>query len=229
MKISIENIENSYEQMKAIAQAYASNRECSVQETVCHCLPELFLRKVFPGVMYANTNISEKRKILRSQQKISKLTDESEEIFKKNMLDRYMDRSDEKFQNGKSVSVNSSCFAEFPIFYYVSTTSNENDPQPVELTDDMLEMNHAVPSHHPSVIPLMSSPDKPKCRKVPSILRYFTPNINRSYEVYAHHLLILFYPFQTESDLKSDNSCTKKLAARDVIETVNRNRLIIEP
>ena len=85
--------------MKAIAQAYASNRECSVQETVCHCLPELFLRKVFPGVMYANTNISEKRcKILRSQQKISKLTDESEDIFKKNMLDRYMDRPDKKFQ-----------------------------------------------------------------------------------------------------------------------------------
>ena len=34
LKVFIENKENSYEQMKAIAQAYASNRECSVQEAV---------------------------------------------------------------------------------------------------------------------------------------------------------------------------------------------------
>ena len=41
LKISIENKENSYEQMMAIAQAYASNRECYAQEAVYHCLPEL--------------------------------------------------------------------------------------------------------------------------------------------------------------------------------------------
>ena len=33
-----------------------------------------------------------------SQQEISELPDESEDIFKKNMLDRYMDRPDKKFQ-----------------------------------------------------------------------------------------------------------------------------------
>ena len=36
LNISIENKENSYEQMKAIAQAYASNRECSAQEAAYH-------------------------------------------------------------------------------------------------------------------------------------------------------------------------------------------------
>ena len=35
--ISITNKENSYEKMKAIAQAYASNCECSVQEAVYYC------------------------------------------------------------------------------------------------------------------------------------------------------------------------------------------------
>ena len=35
---------------------------------------------------------------MRSQQEISELPDESEDIFKKNMLDRYMDRPDKKFQ-----------------------------------------------------------------------------------------------------------------------------------
>ena len=72
LNISIEIKENNYEQMKATAQAYASNRECSAQEAVYHCLPELWLRKVFPGVILANTNIPENRfKTLRSQQEIS--------------------------------------------------------------------------------------------------------------------------------------------------------------
>ena len=106
-----------------------------------------------------------------------------------------MDRPDEKFHNGKFASVNSLCYAEFLRYYYISTISNENDWQPVELTDDMLELILTVTSHYPPVISLMPSPDELKCGKVPSVLRYFTPNKNRNYEVYAHHLLILFYPF----------------------------------
>lgn len=42
-------------------------------------------------------------------------------------------------------------------------------------------------------------------------------------------LHFLFNPFQTELDLKIDNSCTKKLEAPDVIDIVNRNRSIIKP
>ena len=123
---SIENKENNYKQIKSIAQAYASNRECSVQEVIYHCLPELWLIKVLPGVIFANSNISENHfKILRSQQEISELPDESDDTFKKNMLDRYMDKPGEKFQNGKFASVNSLCYAEFLTYCYVSTISNE--------------------------------------------------------------------------------------------------------
>ena len=161
------------------------------------------------------------------QQEISKLPDESEDIFKKSMLDRYMDRLEEKFQNWKFPSVNSLCYAEFLRFYYVSIISNENDSQSVELSDDILEKILAVTSHYPPIIPLMSSPDQLKCRKFPSVLRYFTPNKNRNYEVYAHQ--ILFYPLRTESGLKSDSSYTKKLAAHNLIDIVKRKRSIIEP
>ena len=60
--------------MCAVAHAYASNRECSVQEAVHHCLRELWLRKIFPSVIYANTNLAEKRlKMLQSQEEISQL------------------------------------------------------------------------------------------------------------------------------------------------------------
>ena len=118
LKISIENKENSYEQMKATAQAYASSWECFVQEAIYHCLPELWLRKVFPGVIFTNTNIPENfLKILRSQKEISELPDESEDIFKKNMLDSYMDRLDKKFQNGKFASGTFLKFATMFLLY----------------------------------------------------------------------------------------------------------------
>ena len=39
----------------------------------------------------------------------------------------------------------------------------------------------------------------------------------------------LFYPFRTETDVKSDNSYTKNPAPRNVTGTANRNRSIIEP
>ena len=47
--------------MKAIAKAYLSNRECSVQEAVYHILPELKLRRIFPVVYFVNINPPEER------------------------------------------------------------------------------------------------------------------------------------------------------------------------
>ena len=52
---------NNYDQTKLIARAYASKRECSVQEAVYHIIPKLWLRKVFPAVLFANTSLPENR------------------------------------------------------------------------------------------------------------------------------------------------------------------------
>ena len=52
-------------------------------------------------------------KILLSQQEISELPNEREDIFKKNMLDKYMDMLDEKFQDLKLALVNFSYYSEF--------------------------------------------------------------------------------------------------------------------
>ena len=54
------NVDNN-NQMKSIARAYTNNRKCSVQEFVYHVLRGLGLRKTFPGVIFANSNIPEKR------------------------------------------------------------------------------------------------------------------------------------------------------------------------
>ena len=52
---------NNYEQMKLVAIANINKRECSIQECVYHLLPGQWLRKTFPGVIFANSNIPEKR------------------------------------------------------------------------------------------------------------------------------------------------------------------------
>ena len=51
---------DNYEQMKSVANAYINTRERSIQECVYHILPVQWLRKTFPGVIFANSNVPEK-------------------------------------------------------------------------------------------------------------------------------------------------------------------------
>ena len=51
----------NYDQMKSIVRAYSMKRKCNIQEAVYHIMPELRLRKTFPVVFFANTNIPENR------------------------------------------------------------------------------------------------------------------------------------------------------------------------
>ena len=53
--------QEAFNTMKNILKTYTSNRECSVQETVYYILPELHLKRVFPGVKFVNTNLPEER------------------------------------------------------------------------------------------------------------------------------------------------------------------------
>ena len=49
-KETFENYLSTYKTMRGIFRAYVNKRECSVQGTVYHVLPELHMRKIFPGV-----------------------------------------------------------------------------------------------------------------------------------------------------------------------------------
>ena len=49
-KETFENYLSTYKTMRGIFRACVNKRECSVQGTVYHVLPELHLRKIFPGV-----------------------------------------------------------------------------------------------------------------------------------------------------------------------------------
>ena len=81
------------------------------------------------------------------------------------MLDRYLDGPNISFKNGKYSVMNNMCYAEFLAYYYLDLLikDQENDNQQIVLSGEFMEENSAFP--FPSVIPLMSSKEKLKCRK----------------------------------------------------------------
>ena len=222
---------DKYEQMRAIAHAYTTKRECSIQEAVYNTMPELWLRKIFPAVIFANSNLPEERyRMCLSEDEIKELPEDSTEIFKRNHVDRYVERPNRAFAHGKYGVLDDFCFAEFLRNYYVAPKPIDNDNQPEELKDEVIERNHS-PSPYPKVITLMFSGQKLKCRSTEAVLRYHVPNKNKHFEKYAHHVLFMFYPFRDESELKSGEppSYVNKLNEPGVLEVICSNQQRIEP
>ena len=97
-----ESLNLSFEdQMKKLAVAFLSNRQCSLQE-VYQLMPELWLRKNFPAVTFANSNLPNKRfRVSKSKNELKELSEDSTDVFKRINLDRYMDRPNLTFKNGR--------------------------------------------------------------------------------------------------------------------------------
>ena len=60
-KEAFENSMHHQDTMKTIDKAYLSNWECSIQEIVCHFLPELKLSRIFPAVYFIIKNLLEEK------------------------------------------------------------------------------------------------------------------------------------------------------------------------
>ena len=127
-KEALVSSKSDYEKMKATAKAYRTKRKCSVQEEVCLVMPELWLRRIFPRVLFLNSNLSEKRyKIFKKKSGIEELPIDSTDLFQRNMLDRYLDRRNESFKNGKYKAIDKLWFAHFLSLYYIKPKSVENE------------------------------------------------------------------------------------------------------
>ena len=83
VKDAFEKELSSYEQMKSVANAYIHKKECSIQEYVYRTLPDQWLRKTFPGVIFGDRNIPKKRfRLFLAKHEISELPEHSKKIFK---------------------------------------------------------------------------------------------------------------------------------------------------
>ena len=161
------------------------------------------------------------------------MPEDSTDIFKRNMLDRYVDRPNLTYMGGKYSVLDKFCYAEFLAHYYLPSRQvcdEENDNQPEVLDESTLESNHHL-CDYPQTTPLMSSKEKLKCRQVKLVLRYHVPNRHKNPEKYAHHVLFMFYPFRVESELCRTTSGTymEKLLDPVVQAMINENKLKFEP
>ncbi len=216
--------------LKKIGAAFLSTREVSSQECVYRCMPELWLRKVFPKSIFVNTELPEKRvRVAKEQRELDELDDESTDIFKSNIIDRY------SLRPSSIPIVSNMCLAEFASFYTkdykYSKNSDENDSQPDVLTDDIIELqNTDTEQCLPKRIKLENCNEYMKCRKVRAVLRYHTPNKRKEPEHYFHHLLMLYYPWRDEGNLKaSDQTYTTKFYEPSIQDIIECNRATFEP
>ena len=91
-----------------------TNRECSAQEAVYLSMPELWLRKCFPNDQFVNTNLPSQRcRVFKTKLELSELQDDSDDVFKHKMLDRYIDRPNTHFTQGKFAIFDTMCYDTF--------------------------------------------------------------------------------------------------------------------
>ena len=115
------------------------------------------------------------------------------------MLDYYNVCPNSSFVNGKYAIIDSVCYAEFLRYYCLTqTTTNENDYQPEELTNDLIQGTHTFQHNYLNVIPIMQSKEKLKCCKIPNLLQYYEPNRDAHPENYHHHIFFMYYSFRRE-------------------------------
>ena len=112
-------------------------------------MPELFLRRVFPGVQFVNTNLPEERsKVLLTEEQLSSLPEDSTDIFRRNNIDRYVARPSVSFCDGKYSILDSFSFPEFTAYYsliYKPKETNESEEyQPDLVPDSLMEVNHEL-------------------------------------------------------------------------------------
>lgn len=79
---------NIRDTLRKIGASFLSTREVSSQECVYRCMPELWLRKVFPKTVFVSTNLPEKRmRVAKSQPELDELHDDSTDICKSNIIE----------------------------------------------------------------------------------------------------------------------------------------------
>ena len=218
------------EGLRKIGASFLSTQEVCSQECVYRWMPELWLRKIFPGIVFVSTDLPEKRvHVTKSKQKLDDLDDDSTDIFKSKIIERYSIRPD-------SISVlDKLCLAEFAAYYYKDyrkESDKTNDAQPNVLTDEVIHTQHSILQNIslPPQITLMNTKEKMKCRKVKAVIRYHTPNKTKEPDCYFHHLLMLYYPWRKESDLiAADQSYASKFYKPNVQEVVALNSSVFEP
>ena len=153
---------NAGEAMHKLESSYSISRQFFRQEAIYYGLAEFWLRKCFPRTVFDNTSIpSEDIRIFASVEEIEELDPDCTNIFKQNMVDRYIYRPNSQYKNGMYDIVDHICFGIFVAHYYLGYENEyENDSQPDVLGGETKETPQEISETLPKSLPLMSSSEK---------------------------------------------------------------------
>ena len=133
LKQTVNDIRNqnlkTKEATRKLSQAFISAKQLSFQEAVYLCLLELWSRKRFPGVIFINTILNNERiRILKPETKLHELNDDSTDIFKSDIIEKYFQKV-----SGSNNTVKNICFAE----WYTAKNIDQNYYQPSQLPENV--------------------------------------------------------------------------------------------
>lgn len=236
----------SKETMEAISISFVNSREVSKQESVYRCLPMLYLRKIFPGTLFVDTNLKDDRvRMLRSRAELEELEPDSSDIYCSGIHAKYADRPTVQFKLGKFAAVDKICLADFASMYYrfygktgvyeyltdyQPSTLDEYDEdhnEEEDVADDEDDLNSRALL--PDKFPLMSSKVVYTLRRVPGVIRFHKFNFEKEPEKFYHHVLLLYLPWRCETELIGPSGTYySKFADEEVSGIVERNRQLYE-
>ena len=73
-----------------IGAAFLSTGAVSSQKCVYRCMPELWLREIFPKTVFVSTDLPDRRlRVAKNQQELDELEDDSTDIYQSNIIERY--------------------------------------------------------------------------------------------------------------------------------------------
>ena len=84
-------------------------------------------------------------------EKIDEQYEDGIDVFKRNMMDRYLDRPNRTFSNGKYSILDCFCYAELLAHYYLlpkNSIDSENYSQPMILEEFILEGTAIACNYH---------------------------------------------------------------------------------
>ena len=168
--------------MKKLAYSFICVRQMSVQEAVYLCLPELWLRKCQPGVMFLSINLSYERIwILKTEKELLEMPEDSKGIYESGIIEKYIDRP----TTGKFSALRNLCLGEFATMFHKKIYHDNNNvlskylPDPIDTNDSKL-------MELPKLINLSASGEILSRRKRKIFLKYHKPNKKRYIQKNRH-------------------------------------------
>ena len=94
-----------------------------------------------------------------------------------------------------------------------------------------MELNHISNCESvPPTVKLDNGQEVMKRRKINAVIRFHTPSKPKEPEKFFHHLLILYFPRRTETDLLGyDHLYSRKFQELEVFSKVETNRRTFQP